>query len=41
MLLASRETVMGEFMLGPVLRLVGWLATLVMAAATVGMFATM
>jgi NRAMP (natural resistance-associated macrophage protein)-like metal ion transporter len=41
MLLASRQTVMGEFTLGPILKAIGWLATAVMAAAAVGMFATM
>jgi NRAMP (natural resistance-associated macrophage protein)-like metal ion transporter len=41
MLLASRDTVMGEFTLGPILKSVGWLATAVMAAAALGMFATM
>jgi NRAMP (natural resistance-associated macrophage protein)-like metal ion transporter len=41
MLLASRQSVMGKFTLGPILKTIGWLATLVMAAAAVGMFATM
>ncbi len=41
MLLATREAVMGAFRLPPLLRAVGWLATGVMAAAAVGMFATM
>ena len=41
MLLASRRTAMGEFTIHTGLRLVGWLATAVMAAAAVGMFATM
>ena len=31
---------MGQFTLGPVLKILGWLATAVMAAAAVGMFAT-
>jgi NRAMP (natural resistance-associated macrophage protein)-like metal ion transporter len=41
MMLASRETVMGKFLLGPVLKTVGWIATLVMLLAAAGMFATM
>jgi NRAMP (natural resistance-associated macrophage protein)-like metal ion transporter len=41
MLLACREAVMGEFTLGPVLKGVGWLATGIMAAAALGMFATL
>ena len=41
MLLASRRTVMGEFAIRTGLRVVGWTATAVMAAAAVGMFATM
>jgi hypothetical protein len=32
---------MREFTIGPVLKAIGWLATAVMAAAAVGMFATM
>jgi NRAMP (natural resistance-associated macrophage protein)-like metal ion transporter len=40
MLMASRGEVMGPFTLRPFLRTVGWLATAVMAAAAVGMFAT-
>jgi len=40
MLMGSRRKVMGRFMLGPWLMGLGWLATLVMAAAAVGMFAT-
>jgi NRAMP (natural resistance-associated macrophage protein)-like metal ion transporter len=40
MVLASRETVMGEFTLGPLLKTFGWIATVVMALAAVGMFAT-
>jgi hypothetical protein len=31
---------MGEFVMGPVLKTFGWLATAVMALAAVGMFAT-
>jgi hypothetical protein len=34
MVLACRKTVMGQFTLGPVLRVMRWLATAVMAAAT-------
>ncbi len=41
MLLATRRDVMGRFALPPLLRTVGWLATGVMAAAAIGMFATM
>jgi len=41
MLLASRPSVMGRFFLSMPLKVVGWLATVVMAAATIGMFATM
>ncbi len=40
MLMASREKVMGAFALRPVLKIFGWLATIVMGAAAVGMFAT-
>jgi NRAMP (natural resistance-associated macrophage protein)-like metal ion transporter len=40
MLLAVRRDVMGRFVIGPTLRCMGWLATAVMAAAAVGMFAT-
>jgi Mn2+/Fe2+ NRAMP family transporter len=40
MLMAVRRDVMGCFTLGPVLRWLGWLATLVMAAAAAGMVAT-
>ncbi len=38
--LACTKVVMGEFVLGPILRTFGWLATGVMALAAVGMFAT-
>jgi Mn2+/Fe2+ NRAMP family transporter len=38
--MASRRQVMGEFALKPWLKVLGWLATAVMAAAAVGMFAT-
>lgn len=41
MVLASRRTVMGEFLLRPLLRTVGWIATAVMFLAAIGMFATM
>jgi Mn2+/Fe2+ NRAMP family transporter len=40
MLLGSRRQVMGRFTLGPWLKGLGWLATAVMSAAAVGMFAT-
>ena len=41
MLLASRKLIMGHFALPAPLKFVGWLATAVMAAAAIGMFATM
>ncbi len=41
MLLACRKKVMGQFTLAPRLKVLGWSATAVMAAATVGMFATL
>jgi Mn2+/Fe2+ NRAMP family transporter len=41
MRLTSRREIMGAFVLPPLLRLLGWTATAVMAAAAVGMFATM
>jgi Mn2+/Fe2+ NRAMP family transporter len=40
MVMGSRQAVMGQFTLKPLLKTLGWLATLVMAAAAVGMFAT-
>jgi len=40
LLMAARRAVMGEFVVGPVLKAMGWLATAVMAVAAVGMFAT-
>jgi NRAMP (natural resistance-associated macrophage protein)-like metal ion transporter len=40
MLMASRRAVMGEFALTKRLAVLGWLATAVMGAASVGMFAT-
>jgi Mn2+/Fe2+ NRAMP family transporter len=40
MLMASRRSVMGEFVMTKTLALLGWLATAVMAAAAIGMFAT-
>jgi len=41
MLLASRPSVMGRFTLKPTLRWIGWITTVAMAAAAVGMFAAM
>jgi NRAMP (natural resistance-associated macrophage protein)-like metal ion transporter len=41
MILGSKKAVMGTFILPPALKVVGWLATGVMAIAAVGMFATM
>ncbi len=38
--MASQRRVMGEFALHPLLKSLGWIATAVMAAAAVGMFAT-
>jgi NRAMP (natural resistance-associated macrophage protein)-like metal ion transporter len=40
MLMASRQAIMRQFTLGPWLKTLGWIATAVMAAAAVGMFAT-
>lgn len=40
MLLGSRESVMGQFVIRRRLRRLGWLATGVMGLAVVGMFAT-
>ncbi|WP_159013963.1 NRAMP family divalent metal transporter [Acidisoma sp. S159] len=40
LLMAIRRDVMGQFTIGPVLKVLGWLATAAMAAAAVGMFAT-
>jgi Mn2+/Fe2+ NRAMP family transporter len=40
MLMASKPKVMGQFVLTRGLKLMGWLATIAMAAAAVGMFAT-
>ena len=41
MLLASRQSVMGPFVIGRSLKFFGWLATAVMLAATVSMFVAM
>jgi Mn2+/Fe2+ NRAMP family transporter len=38
--MASRRKVMGPFVLRPLLKTFGWLATAAMAAAAIGMFAT-
>ena len=40
MRIACRPSIMGRFVLPPFLRLAGWIATAVMAAAALGMFAT-
>jgi Mn2+/Fe2+ NRAMP family transporter len=40
MMLARRRSVMGDFVLTPVLHIGGWLATAVMAAAAIAMIAT-
>jgi Mn2+/Fe2+ NRAMP family transporter len=39
--MTSHRKIMGDFTLSPGLRIAGWLATAVMAAAAIGMFATM
>jgi len=41
MMLAVKPDVMGPFTLSPRLRALGWLSTLVMAAAVAAMFATL
>ncbi len=41
MVLASRQDVMGAFVLPRLLKGLGWIATLIMAVAAVGMFATL
>jgi Mn2+/Fe2+ NRAMP family transporter len=40
-LIASRRDVMGDFALPPMLKSIGWGATVVMAIAAADMFATM
>jgi NRAMP (natural resistance-associated macrophage protein)-like metal ion transporter len=40
LLMAVRRDVMGEFIIGRGLKIIGWLATAVMALAAIGMFAT-
>ena len=40
MLLASREDIMGRFVIRPKLRLLGWTATLIMAVTVLAMFAS-
>jgi Mn2+/Fe2+ NRAMP family transporter len=40
MLLASREDIMGRFVIRPRLRRLGWLATFVMGVTVVAMIAT-
>jgi NRAMP (natural resistance-associated macrophage protein)-like metal ion transporter len=40
MLMAANPKIMGQFVLAKPLKMMGWLATLVMAAAAIGMFAT-
>jgi Mn2+/Fe2+ NRAMP family transporter len=39
--MSSHRKIMGDFTLSPALKIAGWLATAVMAAAAVGMFVTM
>jgi Mn2+/Fe2+ NRAMP family transporter len=41
MLLAQRSDIMGQFVVKPKLRVLGWAATIVMLLAVVAMFATM
>jgi Mn2+/Fe2+ NRAMP family transporter len=41
MIVASRTSQMGKFVASPLQRLFGWLTTLMMGAAAVGMFVTM
>jgi NRAMP (natural resistance-associated macrophage protein)-like metal ion transporter len=41
MMLGGRKAAMGPFALPPILKLIGWIATIVMAIAAVGMFATL
>ena len=41
MFLATRPAVMGQFVLGRTLRVLGWIATAVMLLAAIGMFATL
>ena len=40
MMLSSNRAVMGVFITPPILKSIGWGATIVMAAASIGMFAT-
>jgi Mn2+/Fe2+ NRAMP family transporter len=40
LLMVLRPDVMGEFIIGPFLKVTGWPATVAMALAAVGMFAT-
>ena len=40
LLMAVRRDVMGQFTIGPALKVLGWLATAAMGAAAIGMFAT-
>jgi Mn2+/Fe2+ NRAMP family transporter len=40
MVLASREDIMGRFVIRPKLRLLGWTATLIMAVTVLAMFAS-
>ena len=40
LLMAVRRDVMGQFTIGPILKVFGWLATAAMAVAAIGMFAT-
>ncbi|MDF0491394.1 hypothetical protein PX554_25080 [Sphingomonas sp. H39-1-10] len=41
MLLSGNKTAMGAFTLPPILKSVGWIATIVMGVAVIGIFATM
>ena len=37
MLICSNRKIMGKFMVGPIMRIVGWMATAIMSAAVIGM----
>lgn len=40
MIMANNKKIMGKYAIGPALKAVGWLATIVMALVAIGMFAT-
>jgi Mn2+/Fe2+ NRAMP family transporter len=41
MFMSTNERVMGKFVISKGMRIVGWVATIAMAAAVVGMFMTL